>query len=229
MTFAQLNIVELSGYLASLLVFSTFYMKTMIPLRSVAIASNVAFIAYGYSASLYPVFLLHVVLLPLNAWRLYQMRKLLARVRQASTGTYSIEALVPFMTKADFKQGDVLFRQGDMADKLYYLLSGSIRFPEIDAIAARGDIIGEIGVLSPWKARTASAIVERDSTLLSLSDQKVVELYYQHPEFGLYLVRLIIQHLMHQVRAGHAATPAPAERREESTLTPGVSDSSADA
>ena len=33
---------ELVGYLASALVFATFYMKTMMPLRAVAIASNVA-------------------------------------------------------------------------------------------------------------------------------------------------------------------------------------------
>lgn len=212
MAVANPDAVELIGYLASLLVFSTFYMKTMIPLRSIAIASNVAFISYGYLAGLYPVFLLHVVLLPLNTWRLYQMLKLVARVRQAATGSYSIESLLPFMTRAEVKQGDVLFRQGEVANKLYYLVSGSIRFPEIEAKAAPGDLIGEIGVFSPWKTRTASAIAERDSTLLSLSDQKVMELYYQNPEFGIYLVRMIIQHLMHQVRVGYAATLAPSGR-----------------
>jgi len=212
MTIASLNAVELIGYLASLLVFSTFYMKTMMPLRSVAIASNVAFITYGYLAGLYPVFLLHVVLLPLNIWRLYQMRKLIARVRQASKGTYSIEALLPFMIKAKLKKGEVLFRKGETADKLYYLVSGSIRFPEIEATTAPGDIIGEIGVFSPWKARTASAVAESDSMLLVLSNQKVLELYYQNPEFGIYLVRMIIQHLMHQVRVGHAKALVPPER-----------------
>jgi CRP/FNR family transcriptional regulator, cyclic AMP receptor protein len=35
------------GYVASLLVFCTFYMRTMLPLRVVAIASNVAFMIYG--------------------------------------------------------------------------------------------------------------------------------------------------------------------------------------
>jgi CRP/FNR family cyclic AMP-dependent transcriptional regulator len=98
-------------------------------LRSVAIASNVAFITYGYLAGLYPVFILHMVLLPLNIWRLYQIRKLLARVRQASRGEYSIESMMPFMTKIDCKKADVIFRQGEAADKLYYLVSGSIRFP----------------------------------------------------------------------------------------------------
>jgi len=212
MTIDGLNVVELTGYLASLLVFSTFYMKTMIPLRSVAIASNVAFITYGYMAGLYPVFLLHVVLLPLNVWRLYQMRKLIARVRQASKGTYSIEAMLPFMIKATLKKGDVLFRQGETADKLYYLVSGSIRFPEIEATAEPGGIIGEIGVFSALKERTASAVAESDSMLLVLSNQKVLELYYQNPEFGIYLVQMIIQHLMHQVRVGHAKALVPPER-----------------
>jgi CRP/FNR family cyclic AMP-dependent transcriptional regulator len=214
MTSASLNPVELIGYLASLLVFSTFYMKTMIPLRSVAIASNVAFITYGYLAGLYPVFLLHVVLLPLNIWRLYQMRKLLARVRQASKGEYSIESMMPFMTKIDFKKADVIFRQGEAADKLYYLVSGSIRFPEIEANAVPGDIIGEVGVFSPWKSRTASAVAESDSMLLTLSDQKVLELYYQNPEFGIYIVRMIIQHFIHQVRVGRAKALVPPERFE---------------
>src|SRR5512139_417874 len=109
MTIPNVNAVELIGYVASVLVFSTFYMKTMIPLRSVAIASNVAFISYGYLAGLYPVFLLHVVLLPLNIWRLYQMRKLLARVRQAAKGSLSIESMLPFMTKTEVRNGAVLF------------------------------------------------------------------------------------------------------------------------
>jgi CRP/FNR family transcriptional regulator, cyclic AMP receptor protein len=43
----RINWIELSGYLASALVFLTFYMKTMIPLRVVGILSNVAFMTYG--------------------------------------------------------------------------------------------------------------------------------------------------------------------------------------
>lgn len=210
MTIANLNVVEATGYLASLLVFSTFYMKTMIPLRSIAIASNVTFITYGYLAGLYPILLLHLLLLPLNSWRLYQMLQLLARVRQASRGGYSIESLLPFMTRVEYRAGDTLFRRGEVADKLYYLVSGTVRFPEIAATAAAGDLIGEVGVFSPWKARTASAVAESDATLLYLSEQKVLELYYQTPEFAIYLVRLIIQHLMHQVRASQDQRPPPA-------------------
>ncbi len=68
------DFVDVAGYAASLLVFAAFYMTAMTPLRAIAIASNVAFIAYGFGRELYPVLLLHAVLLPLNIVRLLQMR-----------------------------------------------------------------------------------------------------------------------------------------------------------
>lgn len=194
----NLNMVELMGYVASFLVFSTFYMKTMIPLRCVALASNLAFITYSYMAGLYPILLLHSLLLPLNLWRLYQMYKLLVRVRAASTMNYSIETLLPLVTLAQFKKSETLFQKGEEANKLYYLISGSIYFPEVQSHAAPGEFIGEIGIFSAQKRRTATAVAACDSNLLTLSDQKVIELVYQNPEFVLHLAQVIIQHLMHE-------------------------------
>ncbi|HSI01693.1 MAG TPA: hypothetical protein VLA02_13905 [Reyranella sp.] len=40
-----MSIGEVFGYIASVLVFAAFYMKTMLPLRVVAIGSNIAFIS----------------------------------------------------------------------------------------------------------------------------------------------------------------------------------------
>jgi hypothetical protein len=39
------------------------------------ICSYCAFIVYGYLGALYPVLALHLILLPLNGFRLYEMRK----------------------------------------------------------------------------------------------------------------------------------------------------------
>ncbi len=61
------------GYLASGLVLATFCMRQMIPLRVIAICSNLAFFAYGLILDLKPVALLHAMLLPVNLWRLSQM------------------------------------------------------------------------------------------------------------------------------------------------------------
>jgi len=63
---------ELAGYLASALVLAAFSARSMAALRTIAIASNLAFITYGYAASLNPVLLLHLVLLPTNVYRLTQ-------------------------------------------------------------------------------------------------------------------------------------------------------------
>ena len=198
MNAGALNWVQLVGYAASLLVFSTFYMKTMIPLRSVAIASNVAFLTYGYFASLYPVFLLHVVLLPLNVYRLHQVRGLKERLRQALERELSLEWMLPFVKRESFKEKETLFRKGDAADKLYYLERGTVWLPEVDRTLQAGEIIGEMGVFSPFKQRTASAVCTTDSTFLVLDERTALELYYQHPDFGLFMVRTIIRRFLDQ-------------------------------
>ena len=73
--------MEIAAWLACTLVFTTFFMKTLVSLRIVAIASNVAFIAYallglryGIFGKILPIFVLHVLLLPLNVVRLREMK-----------------------------------------------------------------------------------------------------------------------------------------------------------
>ena len=198
MNSGPLNWVQLVGYLASLLVFSTFYMKTMIPLRCVAIASNVAFLTYGFFAGLYPVFLLHTVLLPLNVFRLHQMRRLRERVRQSLDRDLSLEWILPFVKREFFKEKEPLFRKGDPADKLYYLERGTVWLPEVERTVQAGQLIGEMGVFSPFKERTGSAVCTTDSTFLVLGERTALELYYQNPDFGLCMVRTIIRRFLDQ-------------------------------
>ena len=64
--------IDLLGYAASLAVLATFCMQRMVPLRLVAIGSNVLFALFGALAHIYPILLLHVVLLPINIRRLQQ-------------------------------------------------------------------------------------------------------------------------------------------------------------
>jgi hypothetical protein len=74
-----MNGADLFGYAASILVFGTFYMKRMMPLRLTAIASNLAFISYAWGYGLTPILLLHGALLPLNVIRLIELRRLMAK------------------------------------------------------------------------------------------------------------------------------------------------------
>ena len=68
-----MKMIDAVGYLAASLVLAAFCMKSMNALRLAAIASNVAFIVYGYVEHLVPVLLLHALLLPINVYRLFDM------------------------------------------------------------------------------------------------------------------------------------------------------------
>jgi CRP/FNR family transcriptional regulator, cyclic AMP receptor protein len=188
--------IALAGYSASALVFLAFYMKTMIPLRVVGIASNLAFIAYAVGAQLYPVLILHVILLPLNCLRLLQMRALIAKVRDASQGDLAMEWLLPFMRRPTWKKGEILFRRGDRATELYLTLSGSIRLVDIGVTVGAGSVLGEIGIFAPTRERMDTAVCETDAELGVIDHDKVWQLYHQNPRFGRYLITLVVQRLV---------------------------------
>jgi hypothetical protein len=175
-------------------------MKTMIPLRTVAIGSNVAFLTYGLAGHLYPVAILHAILLPLNLVRLRQMRTLIRRVREASRGQMSDEWLLPLMAHQKFPAGHVLFRSGDPASSMYLVLHGSVRLAELGVTVPRGQLLGEIGVFAPDNRRTATAVCESDVEVGAITDEKVLQLYYQNPEFGFSLFRLVIGRLLEHER-----------------------------
>ena len=192
--------VEGIGYLASLLVFCTFYMRTMIPLRCVAIASNVVFMTYGLTGRIYPVFVLHAVLLPLNLLRLRQVRMLIRRVREASRGDLSMEWLLPLMTRQKLEAGHVLFRKGDPASSMYLILEGTVRITEIDVVLGPGALVGEMGVFAPDNRRTGTAVCEGEVEVGAITDAKVMQLYYQNPAFGFYMFRLVLHRMLENQR-----------------------------
>jgi CRP/FNR family transcriptional regulator, cyclic AMP receptor protein len=201
---------ELIGYLASALVFATFYMKTMMPLRTVAIASNVAFIGYGYLGGMTPILMLHVALLPLNLWRLYQTRELVKKVRLAMEGDLSFDWLIPHMTSRSFAAGETIFRKGDPARELFLITAGTVRLTELKVDVGKGSMVGEIGVFSPHKARTATAVAVTRVDVMAIGEDRVIALYSDNREFGFYLVSLITKRLVanfEELERRIAATP----------------------
>jgi len=219
-TLVGFNWVQWAGYTASLLVFVTFYMRTMIPLRIVGIASNVAFMTYGFGGHLYPVLILHAILLPLNCVRLFQMKAMITRVRDAAQGDQSMEWLIPFMRRRTWKSGEVLFRKDDAAGELYLMLSGSIRLVDVGVTIGPGTVLGEIGVFAPSGRRMDTAICETEAELGVIDNDRVLQLYYQNPTFGLYLIKLVIQRLLENytklrdrpIPARSVSEPGPAGR-----------------
>lgn len=68
-----MHLTDAIGFVAASLVLATFSLRSMSALRYAAIASNIAFMAYGHLGGMMPIFLLHALLLPLNVLRLVQL------------------------------------------------------------------------------------------------------------------------------------------------------------
>lgn len=182
---------EIAGYVASAFVFATFYVRTMVPLRVLAIVSNFAFISYAIMENLLPILLLHSALLPINIIRLREIRKLLQIIQLENANETPIEAIIPFMNTKKIGKGDYLFRKGDHSKHMYYLAEGNLHLVEIKTTVGKGSVIGEIGLFSPSRERTSTAIAETDCILLSITDTALYQAYYQNPKLGFYLITLI--------------------------------------
>jgi hypothetical protein len=185
-----MTLINSVGYLASALVLLTFCMNTMLSLRVVAICSNFAFISYGVGAGLYPVLILHIILLPLNVMLLFRMLKLLRKAKLAAATDLSPRWLQPFMQPKHFKAGETIFMRGQHADLLYMIVSGEVRLPEIDQRLAVGDLFGEIGLFSLERRRTQTAMAETAVDLLWINDGALKKLCERNPGLSLYFLRL---------------------------------------
>jgi len=187
---------------------ASFAVKNMLSLRVLALVGNIFFIAYGYVESLLPSIALNAVLLPLNLVRMWEITKLSKEIARATRDSPVSQWLLPHMHRRAFKAGEVLFRKGDTADILLYIARGELKLVEIDRRLGPGELIGEIGLFSPEKTRSQTLVCETDGELYEMTDEVIFQLYFQNPKLGFYLMRLLAERLINDVRRaeGRAAT-----------------------
>jgi CRP/FNR family transcriptional regulator, cyclic AMP receptor protein len=63
-------------------------------------------------AHIYPVLVLHLILLPVNTWRLVQMLRLAQEVGDTGPVNLPIKSLLAFMTSRPLEAGQVLIKKG---------------------------------------------------------------------------------------------------------------------
>lgn len=196
------------GLLAAALYFATYTVKHMLSLRIIAIASNVFFIAYGIVHWALPELILHGALLPLNARRMWEIHRLTKEIARATHESPVSQWLLPHMTRRKFTAGEVLFRKGEPADQVVYIASGEVKIQEHDQILGPGELLGEIGIFSPERARTQSIVCETDGELYYMNDDMIYRLYYQNPKLGFFFMRLIVERLLRDIRKASIAPGA---------------------
>ena len=188
--------IEAFGYLGALMTLATFSMKTMLHLRMVGIVANLAFITYGVLDHVYPVLLLHMTLLPLNVWRLWQLLQMTRQIKVISASRLSMEWLKPFSRRKDAQAGETLFRKGDAATEILFVLSGQFRAVEADVVLEQGEVIGELGLIAKERKRTQTVVCEHAGSLLQINYDEVRQMYFQNPRFGFFFLELVAERLM---------------------------------
>jgi hypothetical protein len=196
---------QLLGLAALLLLLASAAMQTIIWLRVLAIVANLLIVLCGLVLQDYVVAILGVLILAVNAWRLVEMRRLVAATRDATAGSgapITIDWLLPYMEPLALPRDTVVFHKDAASDAMYFISHGRVRFEELGIEMGKGALFGEIGVFSHDKRRTATAKVVEDSSILRISAAKVRELYYQNPDFGFFIVGLITRRLMEDAETG---------------------------
>ncbi|HEY8579284.1 MAG TPA: cyclic nucleotide-binding domain-containing protein [Beijerinckiaceae bacterium] len=191
---------------ASLYAFNS---KTMIPLRVAIVVANVLALAWsGYNHNL-PNLTLNAILLPLNILRLREMRRLVDDVKRASRAELDYDWLKPFMRPVELKAGETIFHRGDVADAAYVIGEGQVNLPELGVILGPGALMGEMGLFATGNRRMSAARAMSDVRLYRISYADFEQLYYQNPEFGLYIVRLMVRRM--ETNLSRLARPRPQE------------------
>jgi Cyclic nucleotide-binding domain len=198
-TLAQMPLSQVLAYLGVGLSAVQMWMKTMIPLRAVAIVTNFLFLGYAVLAGVWPTLVLNCILLPLNLYRLHEMRALIRKVERARGTEIDMTWLRPFMTRRHIKVGETLFRKGDVAEAMYLVDSGQFVLSEINMEVPPGTVVGELGLLSPDGRRTQSLVCRESGDVQSLSYDRFEELYFQNPEFGLSFLKLTSRRLFQNI------------------------------
>lgn len=94
--------------------------------------------------------------------------------------------------------GEVIFRQGDPGDGLYFVKSGQVQISEVTDTGERralgaigdGEIFGEMAVLD-GQPRSAFATTLSESTICFVPSEEIMCLLEEYPELALKFLRAI--------------------------------------
>jgi len=196
---ANITIANTCALIGAIFYAATFLMSTMIPLRIFGILSTLFFIAYGLLGGAISTFLMYFLLLPINSVRLFQIVKLVKKARVAAQGDLSMDWLKPFMDTRSYRKGDVLFRKGQVADEMLLTVTGKFLVTELGVELPPGRLVGEIGFVTPKNRRTQTVECIEDGTVMTIGYDRLLEIYFEQPDFGYYFLRLTSDRLLQNV------------------------------
>jgi len=108
------------------------------------------------------------------------------------------------MTQRTYRKGSILMKKGDAAHDMLLTVTGRFRVVEIDLEVPPGRLMGELGFLTPDNRRTATIECIEDGQVLTITYEKLLEIYFQNPQFGYYFLVLTSQRLLENLARAEA-------------------------
>lgn len=113
-----------------------------------------------------------------------------------------------------FSQTDIIFREGEVADKLHFLLEGDVLLkvkltsrPEsitVSAVSQRFESFGWSGIVPPYQY-TASAFCDTDCRVLIIPGKRFMELLDENPEAGFAVMQRLTELVSNRLRNSRQA------------------------
>ncbi|HEX7151500.1 MAG TPA: cyclic nucleotide-binding domain-containing protein, partial [Thermoanaerobaculia bacterium] len=119
--------------------------------------------------------------------------------RERGLSAAEMKLLATFSTEERFREGSMIFREGERGDKLYIVLDGRVRISkfipgvgeEALTVLDRGDFFGEMALIDD-KPRSADAKAhETDATILSIDRATLNEILSMDPHASLQFLNLL--------------------------------------
>jgi ABC-type multidrug transport system fused ATPase/permease subunit len=202
---ANITLANMFALIGAIFFVATLLTQTMVPLRVSNMIGCAFFAGFGALAGNITTFLLYLLMVPINAFRLHQMLRLVRKARSATQGDMSMEWLKPFMTQRKYRKGQTLFKKGDAAHEMFLTVTGHFQVTEFNVDLPPGSLMGELGFLTPDNRRTATIECTEDGQVLTITYEKLLEIYFQNPQFGYYFLVLTSHRLLDNIKTLEAA------------------------
>ena len=125
-----------------------------------------------------------------------------------------LKEIAALSEEISLKKGEIIFREGEKADKLHFLINGSVALrvkltsrPEsitVSFVSSPYQSFGWSGIVAPHHY-TSSAECEEDSTLMLISAAPFMKLLEQNPEAGFKVILRIAEIIADRLRNSRQA------------------------
>jgi len=132
-----------------------------------------------------------------------------------------LDVLADCATEAEFEAGEMLFREGEPANKFYLIKTGKVRLEAHDRVSGTtlvqelgpGDVLGWSWLFPPFVWHFQASATE-PMEAVALSGGRLLNVAEHNPEFGYEMMKRVAQVVIHRLQSTRKQLVALAKATE---------------